>query len=104
MVRYDESVLEYLDQLIYELYRNDYFSFIETAEEYVNKIIDYVEVNIERLQSRKSPAPLKIFGAYYISYNPNRRTTWYIFFEKKSDHYLVTSILNNYCEEAQWLS
>lgn len=46
---------------------------------------------------------LYYFGEKYIFYNSNKRTMWYIFFEKSNNNYLITGILNNHCLEAKFI-
>jgi hypothetical protein len=92
----------YLDDLIEILYKKEYFGFIESAEIYVANIYDFIFQNINKFPSKNTPIKLEAFGSSYIFYKSNTRTTWYIFFEKFNDNYLVTYIINNHCEEAKW--
>lgn len=92
----------YLDDLIEILYKKEYFGFIESAEIYVANIYDFIFQNINNFPFKKTPIKLEAFGSNYIFYKSNTRTTWYIFFEKFNDNYLVTHIINNHCEEAKW--
>ena len=82
-VIFTPSVIRYLDDLIVVLYRKEYFGFIESAEEYVSNIYDTVPERIKKTQHKKTPKELQYLGLNYIFYKPNKRTTWYIFFEKK---------------------
>lgn len=95
------KVIIYLDDLVQILYKKEYFGFIESAEDYVSKIYDILDENIKLSTHKTTPQELKYFGANYIFYKSNKRTTWYIFFEKKNTNYLVTGIINNHCEEAK---
>ena len=99
-----QRVIVYLDKLVQTLYLNDYFSFLESAQNYVGKIYDFINENLQSSKHYESPIELKYLGEFYIFYKPNKRTTWYVFFEKKQQHYLVTSILNNYSREITNLS
>ncbi|MEN2488107.1 hypothetical protein AAYQ05_09955 [Flavobacterium sp. B11] len=96
-------VISYLDNLVLVLYRKEYFGFIESAEEYVDGIYDAVPEKIRKSPHKKTPKSLQYLGLNYIFYKPNARTTWYIFFEKSNQNYLITGILNNYSEEAKEL-
>ena len=96
-------LIDFLDDLVHVLYKKEYFGFIETAEEYVSKIYDVVPDNIKLSTHKLTPKRLKHLGSNYIFYKPNNRTTWYIFFEKKNQNYLITGIINNHCEEAKEL-
>ena len=100
-VVFTPHVIDFLDDLVRVLYKKEYFGFIETAEEYVLKIYDAVPENIKLSTHRLTPKNLKYLGSNYIFYKSNNRTTWYIFFEKKNQNYLITGIINNHCEEAK---
>jgi hypothetical protein len=100
-VVFTPHVISYLDDLVRVLYKKEYFGFVETAEEYVSKIYDAVPENIKLNTDKGSPKNLKHLGSHYIFYKANNRTTWYIFFEKKDQNYLITGIINNHCEEAK---
>jgi hypothetical protein len=102
-VIFTPHVIDYLDDLVRVLYKKDYFGFIETAEEYVSKIYDAVPENIKLCKHKLTPQNLKYLGSNYIFYKSNHRTTWYIFFEKRNQNYLITAIINNHCEEAKEL-
>ncbi|WP_396151508.1 hypothetical protein [Flavobacterium sp.] len=102
-ILYKPDVEEFLFHLVFVLFKEDYFSYLENAEVYKDNIIDFVENNIKNFPSKKTPIPLNNFGSNYIFYNSNSRTTWYVFFEQKGTNYLITNILNNHCEEAKWL-
>lgn len=39
-------VLDHLDQLSYTLYENDYFGFIDSAIDYIDRMIDNIVSNI----------------------------------------------------------
>ena len=96
-------VIDFLDDLVRVLYKKEYFGFVETAEEYVSKIYDAVLENINLRTYKSTPQKLKYLGSKYIFYKSNNRTTWYVFFEKKNENYLITGIINNHCEEAKEL-
>lgn len=96
-------VISCLDDLVLILYKKEYFGFIESAEEYVDAIYDAVPERIKKSPHKKTPKSLKYLGSEYVFYKPNARTTWYIFFEKSNQNYLITGILNNYSEEVKEL-
>lgn len=100
---YDQDVLEYFDSLVYILFKNDYFSYYENAENYLAKVISFVKLNIRTFPHKNTPKNLLDFGPYYIFYKANARTTWYIFFEKNDENFLITGILNNHCEEPRFI-
>jgi hypothetical protein len=97
------KVIDFLDDLVRVLYKKEYFGFIESAEDYVAKIYDSIDENIQLSFCKTTPLKLKYLGSNYIFYKANNRTTWFIFFEKQNNNYLVTGILNNHCEEAKEL-
>ena len=102
-INYRTEVETYLNELIFILFKENYFSYLENSILYKDKIIDFVENNITTFPSRKTPTELKNFGSNYIFYKSNQRTTWYIFFENKNNNFLITNIINSHCEEAKWL-
>ena len=97
------QVIDFLDDLVRVLYKKEYFGFMKSAEEYVSKIYDAVPESIKLPTHRLTPKNLKYLGSNYIFYKFNNRTTWYIFFEKRNQNYLITGIINNHCEEAKEL-
>ena len=100
VVQYIPEVENYLDNLIEILFYKEYFGFIESANNYVDRIIDFIDFNIAKIPSKISPKQLLNLGSKYILYKANSTTTWYIFFEKSDDRYLVTFITNNHSEFA----
>jgi len=102
-ILYKPEVEIFFFDLVLVLFKNDYFSYFENAENYKNKIIDFVERNLSTFPAKKTPLKLSNFGSHYIFYQSNTRTTWFIFFEQKQSKYLVTNIINNHCEDAKWL-
>ena len=90
-----------MDDLVRILYKKEYFGFIESAEDYVSKIDDSMDENIRLSPQKITPQKLKYLGVNYIFYKSNAKTTWFVFFEKEKNNYLITGILNNHCEEAK---
>ena len=103
-VYYKQEVALYFNQLIFELYEKEYFGFLEDAIDYKNKIIDFIDKNIGSISFKNTPLPLISLGSYYIFYNSNKRTTWYIFFEKSKNIFLITHISNNHSPLASFLN
>ena len=97
---YKNDILDYFDDLVFLLFNKKYFSYQENADKYLEKLIQFVSDNIRDFPNRKTPQELKYLGSNYIFYNSNKRTTWYVFFEKLGDDYLISGILNNHCDEA----
>lgn len=77
------AVVDYLDTLVYQLYKKEYFGFLSSAEEYVISIYEAINSNIH-LNNKSTIEKLLYLGSNYIFFKPNKRTTWYIFFEKKN--------------------
>lgn len=103
MIVLKSSVIDFLDDLIYELFADGYFGYVESSEDYVQRIISFIHQNIETFPNRKTPAELKSFGDFYFFYKINPRTTWYIFFQKEENDFLITHVINNHCEAAKYL-
>ena len=102
-VVFTPKVIADLDNLVQILYKKEYFGFIESAEEYVSRIYDATYERCQLGIHKIAPKNISHLGTYYIFYKSNKRTTWYIFFEKKASAILITGISNNHCEEAKEL-
>lgn len=100
---FENNVLEYFDNLVYTLFKEEYFGFSESAQNYIDKIVGFIISSVSSFPHKKTPKPLQYLGLNYIFYKSNTRTTWYIFFEKRNQNYLITGILNNYSLEAKEL-
>ncbi|HAH56045.1 MAG TPA: hypothetical protein DCM02_12380, partial [Flavobacterium sp.] len=96
MINFQNGVLDYLDDLVFILFKEEYFGFMQSSYDYVDKIIDFINYNITTFPSRKTPPELKNFGSNYIFYKSNQRTTWYVFFENKNNNFLITNIINSH--------
>ena len=97
-VAFHPLVINYLDQLAFDLYKKEYFGFYETACEYIDKIVDDISNNIHLKPHKKAPRHFTKHGRnmYYITYQSNRQTTWYIFFNVNDNRYLIRYITNNH--------
>ena len=104
------EVISFLNELIAQLFYKEYFGFEDSAQLYVQKIYDFIENDLINFphkkipkkyqkNTKKIPKKLKNFGSYYAFYKPNNRTTWYIFFEKSGNRYLITHLTNNHVKE-----
>jgi len=98
IIAFHPPVIDYLDQLTFTLYKKGYFGFIDSAIDYIDKMIDFISKSIHTRPHKKAPAFFDVYGKnmYYITYQPNKQTTWYIFFIKNDNRYLVKYITNNY--------
>jgi len=99
------SVISFLEELTTTLYQEAYFGFLETAELYVNNLIDgiYGLLSGEGLY-HTTPDALKHYGSYYTKIKSNKRTTWYVFFDKRGYRYYVQYITNNHTAQSAFLN
>ena len=98
-----KNVINFLEELVFILFEKEYFGFEESAQEYVQKIYDFIEFNLPNSPPKNTPESLVELGSKYIFYKANQNTTWYIFFEKSGNRFLVTYITNNHSEVAKFL-
>ncbi|MDR1121708.1 MAG: hypothetical protein LBM08_12420 [Dysgonamonadaceae bacterium] len=99
-VVYHPFVVIQLNHLIDILYAQGYFGYMELAKQYVVRLKDYIEQNIPFLLKKPAPPHFTKYGKsmQYVTYNPNKQTTWYIFFQQIENRYLVRYITNNHAE------
>jgi hypothetical protein len=77
-----------LDELIQKLYDKEYVGFLPTAEDYINKIYDFINT----IPNQKSKLTQNNrYGKYYCKYKHNSKTSWYIVFDIEDDVYLITN-------------
>jgi hypothetical protein len=97
-IKYHKDVLTYLDELIDILIDAGYFSFYDTAVQYIEDLVNYIEANIAILPYKLASAHFSKYGdnLLYITYKRNRQTTWYVFFQKIDSFYLIRYITNNH--------
>ncbi|MBJ7880311.1 hypothetical protein [Gelidibacter salicanalis] len=103
MIIFQDNVIKEFDDLIFDLYSKDYFSPKQSAEVYVDRIIDFIKESIETFPSQKTPQKLHHFGSKYMFYKSNSRTTWFIFYESEYQKYLITKIINNHIRDSNYL-
>jgi len=97
------EVRQYYKSLVPILYEKGYFSFKDTAFEYVKELVNDIRLNLPT--KLKKPAP-KYFtdrygeGLYYAVFSKNKQTQWYAFFKiykiKGELFYQVRFIANNH--------
>ncbi len=68
----------------------------ESAKTYVSKLTADIESSIHLKLKNPSPPRFKKYGSHYVTYKPNKNTTWYVFFSMRADRYLVRFITNNH--------
>jgi len=100
IVNYEEDVAGYLNQLIDILFSQGYFGFKDTAKQYVSDMKNYIETYISILPTYTAPRYFDKYqtGMQYVTYRPNKRTTWYFFFLRENNRYLICYITNNHFE------
>jgi hypothetical protein len=92
------AAIDYLEKLTYVLFKKGYFGFYESACEYVDRIFDFIYYELPHKSKKIAPKYFSKFGKnmYYVTYHPNKRTTWYIFFNWKDERYLIRYITNSH--------
>ncbi len=78
-VIFSNEALTQFQELTRALYDRGYFDYKENAIEYTDSIIDNIVGYISVKRKRISPKNLIRHGSHYITVNPTRRTTWYVF-------------------------
>jgi hypothetical protein len=58
---FTSNVIRYLDDLVVTLYKEEYFGFIESAEEYVSNIYDAVPERIKKISPKEKSKSTSIF-------------------------------------------
>lgn len=101
---YKKEVEIFFNEFIYDLYSNDYFGYLESAIEYKDRIIQFIEDNIVFYTKKRTPSQLSYLGNNYFFYKINNNTTWFIFFEYRENTYLITDIFNNHNYLAKFLN
>lgn len=92
------EVEEDLYELIEVLVDKGYLGTYSFAISYVEDLIADIQQNIHSKLKKKAPAFFERFGKdmYYITYQRNPNTTWYIFFSEIEKGYFVKFITNNH--------
>jgi hypothetical protein len=93
------EVIIFLNELVELLFYKEYFGFEDSPQFYVQNIYDFIENDLINFPHKTTPIKLKKLGSNYVFYKPNNRTTWYIFFEKSNNRYLITHLTNNHVKE-----
>ena len=104
IVLFSPVVQEYFYELENILYEKEYYSYDYEAIEYVDNLIFDIKNNLPSKQHKPAPPFYNKYGKdlYYAVFKKNRRTSYYAFFSKYSDHgqivYLVCYIGNNHTD------
>lgn len=80
------------------LVEKEYLGTYPFAISYVEELIADIQQNIHSKLKKKAPAFFERYGKdmYYITYQRNSNTTWYIFFSVIGDTYFIKYITNNH--------
>lgn len=98
IVQYLPEVEKYLNELSLILFEKNYFSFVESSFRYVDDLVDFIEYNLSIFPAKQTPEKLSSLGSEYIFYKANQNTTWYIFFERSDNRFMVTFITNSHSD------
>ena len=104
MIKIERNVIYYLEELIHILYKKHYFSSTLSAENYLDKILNFIYTDIDSFPSKRTPRELNYLGEFYVFYNSNRITTWFIFSYRKNSNYVISGVINNHIKESKWLN
>lgn len=98
------TVIQALKKLVWILYNEEYFGFEEDAHKYVDKLRKAIHKDLPNLPHHSTPPELQKYGSYYVKLKGNKRTMWYVFFDKKGHRYVVEFITNNYSQQSAYLN
>lgn len=96
------EIRQYFKELEDILLEKEYFSFEESAVQYVRKLILDIEYTLPSRTSKIAPAYFERYGKNmrYSTFRKNKNTEWYVFFNKYEENeeiiYLVRFIGNNH--------
>lgn len=100
----EKSVMDYFNDLIFELFEEEYFGFVDSSLNYVDRILDFILKDLPEKPYKISPLNLMKEGSYYTFYKANNNTTWHIFFDTKGEKIIVRKILNNHQPEIRFMN
>ncbi|MFT4092090.1 MAG: hypothetical protein QM640_00530 [Niabella sp.] len=100
----NNAVVAFLKKLTTTLYQKEYFGFLETTENYVNDLIDGMYAQLLNDKYHETPGELKHYGSYYLTVKGGKRTTWYVFFDKNENRYVIEFITNNHMPQSAYLN
>ncbi|GHT41858.1 hypothetical protein FACS189437_09280 [Bacteroidia bacterium] len=93
-----EEVELFYAELLIVLFEKGYFSFLDNAKLYVDRLIRYVEQYIGIISGKNAPSFYDHYGTNlkYITYRANKNTWWYIFYQQHDNVFLIRHITNNH--------
>ena len=100
---FKKEVVDSFNDLVFELYSKNYFTSLENAINYKDKLVAFIKNSIASFPFKTAPKKLQHLGEQYIFYNSNQRTTWYVFFIRHENKYIITAIVNNHTHHAKYL-
>ena len=105
-IKYHKDVLLFLDELTDTLIDKGYFSFYEYSVQYIEDLVFFVNTNIALRHHREAPIYFSKYGdhLFYLTYQRNKQTTWYILFQKAEQCYFIRHITNNHSAESQYFN
>ncbi|MDR1542988.1 MAG: hypothetical protein LBS50_00980 [Prevotellaceae bacterium] len=97
---YTKEIDIYIHDLMFVLFEKEYFSFFEDAQNYVEKMLSYIEKYVGILPDKDAPSYFARYGANlkYITCRANKSTTWYILYQQQANIFLIIYITNNHFE------
>jgi len=96
------KVREYLKEVSYIMYEQDYFGFLDSSERYMEELISEIIKTLPIRQKKAATTYFKKYGdkLFYATFKKNKHTQWYVFFnlyeEKGELIYLIRYINNNH--------
>lgn len=96
------EVRYYFQELVDILFKKEYFSFEESAVNYVRELILDIQNTLPSKASKIAPPYFNRYGKgmYYTNFRKNKTTQWYVFFTKYKENgetiYVVRYISNNH--------
>ena len=100
---FNKRVVQQLNEIVFILFNEKYFSFVETALEYRNDILSAITVSNLKRGKASPPKNVKL-GNFYIKHKSNHHTTWYVFYDIIHEEFYIEHIINNHLPEARFLN
>jgi hypothetical protein len=93
-----DDVKIFLEELFNILLEKQYFSCQKNARTYVDRLIHYTEQYIGIISEKNAPPYFNRYGINlkYITYRANKTTSWYIFYQRQDNVFLIRHITNNH--------
>jgi hypothetical protein len=96
------AVREYMENLSQVMYKKHYFSYMETADAYVDTLVDEIERSLPLYPSHEASPYFNRYGKdlRYVLIRRSKHTQWYAFFNTyrigEEWVYVVRFISNNH--------